>query len=469
MLASARSGPVSSAGSEISHPFAGSSTKQDIYGRSEVKEEEKYQEDTQPSKIVKMSKAAVLGQENEALGLLQKQGERGPTESAGQLPRHLQNMIDAFHAVNVLSARNGPCSLTLKASESEMYHLGRSKTFFHGRTGEPLEAKKYLVRKGRFVLVANGPSLAKSSIIRCLPKETGVQGIAAWAVWKGLEGMERNFLIFKVVGTSFTFGGKRRKELLTLQNHFKAQKRDPFIPAKVKITRKKQAKQAKQHSHPSTSEKGREVDYYDTTDELESSDSRNLSDMQAGHLEDFNKKPGACQSSPRYLVDLTEESHVLASGAIPVGYGKASSTSIHETVAESTNVPSQEADSTASSSPKDPARQLGSSPLFDLLPLRKRENTLFSFINDSDEVSRTRRFGTCDSVGKLFLQAEIGGLVQKADEEAALSLVVSGAKRLVVPNRDDESFRELIEAIASAEIWEGQEVGDCRVEVRAYG
>jgi hypothetical protein len=95
--------------------------------------------------------------------------------------------------------------------------------------------------------------------------------------------------------------------------------------------------------------------------------------------------------------------------------------------------------------------------------------TFFHFTNDSDEIKRTRRFGTCNSVGKLFLQAEIGGLVQKSDEEAALSLVVSGTKRLVVPNKDDESFKELIEAIASAEIWKEQEGVECRVEVRAYG
>jgi len=211
---------------------------QDSYGRSEVKEEETYPQGTQYSKMVKMKEAAALSQGNGALDLQQAQEESsGAVEPTGQLPRHLQKMIDAFHAVNFLSAKNGPCSPTLKGSGFEMDHLGKSNIFVHGRTGEPLEARKYLLHKGKYVLVVSGPGLPKSSIIRCLPRETGVKGVTAWAVWKGLEGLERNFLIFKVVETSFTVGGKRRKELLTMQGNFKAQKRDPLVPPKAKLTK----------------------------------------------------------------------------------------------------------------------------------------------------------------------------------------------------------------------------------------
>jgi hypothetical protein len=376
-MASEQSAPVSSVKLETSNAPACRPTHPDSYGRSEAKEKEKYPQDTQSSNMVKLSKATVLSQGNEALCLQQQQKERGPIEPTGQLPRHLQKMIDAFYVVNILSAKNGPCSPTLKDSEFEMDNLVKSNIIVHGRTAEPLQARRYWVRKGKYVLVVSGPGLSKSSIIRCLPRETGVQDITAWAVWKGLEGMERKFLIFKVVGTTFKLCGKGRKGLLTLQNSFKAQKRDPFVLPKVKFTRNKLAKQV---LAASKSKEGREVDM---TNKLPQPDRRNLPDLQAGDLEELTKKNGGFK---RHLIDLSGDD-VLEGVTIPVMSGNTASASILEPIADLTNVASRVAESSASSSPGDAITKLGCPPSVDLLPLHQRENTYFSFVNDSDEIN----------------------------------------------------------------------------------
>jgi hypothetical protein len=464
VLESERSAPVFSVNSEYSLPQT-RLTQQDSYDQSEVKKEEKHPQDTHLSKRAKMSGAAVFSPGNGALRRRQEQEEpRDPIDSTGQLPLHLQKMVDAFYVVNVLNAKNGPCSPTLKASEIEMDDLGKLNIFVHGRTGEPLEARRYLIRKSKYVLVVSGPSLPRSSIIRCYPRETGVRGITAWMVWKGLEGVERNFLIFKVVGTSFTLvDGKKRKELSNLQNNFKGLKRDPFVQPKAKFTRKKLAKQA---ADASEREKPRDVD---TTEKLQQSNVRNLPNFQVGNSGRFTKTAGAFKGPAGDLVDVSEDSHAMRSVTSTVKYGKFASALNPKPNAESAIVPSKVAEPAASSSHGDAVTKLGSPPSIKLLPLSKREKTFFCFVNSSDEVKRTRRFDTCDSVGKLFLQAEVGGLVQKSDEEAALSLVVPGTRSLVVPNKDDESFKELVEAIAGAEILKkGQESASCRVEVRAY-
>lgn len=175
-----------------------------------MKEEENDAKDVHSSKRVKLSSAVVVCQKP-SLGFQQEQDERrDPAESADKMPGHVQKMVDAFYDLNVLNTKNGHCSQILKASEYEANHLGRSIIFVHGRTGDPLEARSCLVRKGEYALVVSGPSLPKSSIIRCHPRETGIRGISAWVVWKGLEGVERNFLIFKFVRTSFTIASGKR-------------------------------------------------------------------------------------------------------------------------------------------------------------------------------------------------------------------------------------------------------------------
>jgi hypothetical protein len=143
--------------------------------------------------------------------------------------------MDQFGRQNSLSARNGPCAQGLKSSGVEENGLGKLISLVHGRTGEPLEAKKCLVRNKNPALIVDGPGLSQASIIRFYPRATGIGGISAWMVWKGLEGVERGFLIFKFVGTSFTNAdGQRRKELLDLQSSCKRTKKDAFIPIKAK-------------------------------------------------------------------------------------------------------------------------------------------------------------------------------------------------------------------------------------------
>ena len=81
-----------------------------------------------------------------------------------------------------------------------------------------------------FALVVEGGSLPRASIIRFYQRATGVRGISAWMVWKGLEGVERSFLVFKLVGASFVNAeGKSRKELLHIQSSFQRTKKDAFI------------------------------------------------------------------------------------------------------------------------------------------------------------------------------------------------------------------------------------------------
>jgi hypothetical protein len=88
----------------------------------------------------------------------------------------------------------------LKSSGFEENGLGKPISLVHERTGEPLEAKKCLIRNKNPALIIDGPGLSQASIIRFYQRATGIGVINAWMVWKGLEGVERGFLIFKACG-----------------------------------------------------------------------------------------------------------------------------------------------------------------------------------------------------------------------------------------------------------------------------
>lgn len=64
--------------------------------------------------------------------------------------------------------------------------------------------------------------------------------------------------------------------------------------------------------------------------------------------------------------------------------------------------------------------------------------------------------------------------MRRSDVEAALSLTIPGySGLLVIPNKDEDSFKELVYAITDAQCWQkgrkGQESVACTVEVRRYG
>jgi len=198
-----------------------------------------------------------------------------------------------------------------------------------------------------------------------------------------------------------------------------------------------------------------------------------LPGVQAGQLRFRAGESSASKGSGEELVDLTEEDGALARVTSMLKTENSPSPAVPERVSQqvtNTNGPTKSAalyhqiDSTTK-------LPLGRGPFVSLISIRVRESTSFCFINASNELNRTRQFDTCDSVGKLFLQADVGSIVQKSDEEAALSLNIPGNNRpLIIPNKDEESFKELVEAIANARCWEdGGESAKCRVEVRRYG
>jgi hypothetical protein len=176
------------------------------------------------------------------------------------------------------------------------------------------------------------------------------------------------------------------------------------------------------------------------------------------------------------MIDLTEEAHASTSVKGSAKKEEVASADVLQPKPHQASNSVALKDSTVSYCRRDTSTKRSADPSFFPSELISyiRENTLFSFINSSHEVSRTRRFDTCDTAGRLFLQADVGGLVRRSDEEAALSLTIPGYSRLlVIPNKDENSFKELVDAITDAQCWqkgqEGQESAACTVEVGRYG
>jgi hypothetical protein len=176
------------------------------------------------------------------------------------------------------------------------------------------------------------------------------------------------------------------------------------------------------------------------------------------------------------MIDLTEEAHASTNVKGSAKKEKVASADVLQPKPHQASNSVTLKDSTVSYSRRDTSTKRSADLSFFPSELISyiRENTLLSFIKNSHEVSRTRRSDTCDTAGKLFLQADVGGLMRRSDEEAALSLTISGYSRLfVIAKKDGDSFKELVDAITDAQRWqkgqEGQESAACTVEVRRYG
>jgi hypothetical protein len=394
-------------------------------------------------------------------------GSTDAEESAERLPLHLQQLVEDFYRDNRLNAKNGPCSPGLKAPCDEENDRGQQMTFVHGITGKPLVARRCLVRKNTFALVVQGGGLSQESIIRFYPQQTGIRGVFAWMVWKGLQGVEKEFLIFKLVGANFTNArGRKRKELSDLQKEFKKMKRDPFdriVPKSITKGAKRPVTSASKRTVPKAT---------GTSRKPHETGGVNLLDLQAGNPHRQIHDNRVSTSSGGEVVDLTEGAPAIKRSATPIKSEPLASSAIVEQLPGRVDVSFQPTKSAGLSGLSRTSTTIsGSTRPVSFLPNHMRENTFFAFVNESNIANRTRRFDTCDSVGKLFLQADVSGLVQKSDEEAALSLSIPGRNSLlVIPNKDNESFEELVEAIASARCWKkGQSCASCRLEVRSYG
>lgn len=388
--------------------------------------------------------------------------------SADKLPHHLEKLVDEFRTQYSLYAKNGPCSQMLKASGTEENVLGRSVIFVHGRTGEPVEVRRCRIHANIFAVVIDGPSLPQSCIIRPYPRATGVRGISACMVWKGLEGVERGFLIFKLVGGySFTnTEGKGRKELLDFQNRFKELTSDPFVRVATKPTMPRIARS------PTDASPSKEPKNAGIVGKVQRMDKSKFPALRAGQLRRGTGDKTAFKGPERELIDLSEGVDALAGVVGTVKNEELASSSVLERNPQQTAISTKFTGSTTSFSQDTAVTRLSTGDLSFVPSLYtpKRESPLLCFKNDSNKITRMRPFFICDTMGKLFLQADVAGLVRKSDEETALSLTIPGTERpLVIPNKDEESFKELVAAIGNSQCWnESEGTASCRVEVRRY-
>jgi hypothetical protein len=391
----------------------------------------------------------------------------GPNNKHGaeakDLPPHLQKLVLNFCRDNKVNSEIGPCTKKLGSATIEKTEQGKPIAFVHGRTGENLEARKCRIRGGYFALVVEGGGLTQASIIRSLPRSTGVGGITAWMVWNGLSGVDRRFLVFKLFGTSFTNpDGKKRKELVKLQNNFKQQKKDPFVRVKPKATRKKSSNpgaSSKSFGAPSQTN----ILQHSQSKTTQASLSANAIDKAVGSGND-----DASDGHARQLVDRPKRRDSLGDLVKDEKDVEMHSDIEEQPMDEGILQPSSDTMLRQDNSASAPATITIPHPNENPMSNEMRNNTILSFLESSGEIKRRRRVGTCDTIGKLFLQAELAGIVRKDDDEAALTLTVEDLK-LVVPNNDNESFQELVTALSGRVCWkDGQQKASCVVNVERY-
>jgi hypothetical protein len=224
-----------------------------------------------------------------------------------------------------------------------------------------------------------------------------------------------------------------------------------FVQVTIKATMPRIARS------PTGASPNREPKNAGTIDKVQRTDKSNFPGLGAELLQRDRGDEAAFKGSDRELVDLTEDVDVLIGMAGTVKNEELASSPISELTPQQAAI-STKATGFATSADQDitvTRLSTGSLQLVPCLSIPKRESTLFCFNNDSNEITRMRPFATCDTVGKIFPQADVAGLVRKLDEETALYLTILGTERLlIVPSKDDESFKELVEAIGNVQLLE---------------
>ena len=99
-------------------------------------------------------------------------------------------------------------------------------------------------------------------------------------------------------------------------------------------------------------------------------------------------------------------------------------------------------------------------------------NAVMLFYAKKAETPRVRLLSACNSVEKLFAQAQAGDVFeQSAGRANVLSIRLPGLQRPIhVVEEDEEDFDRMIEAIKTIECWSeeaGEITGSCTVEIRA--
>jgi hypothetical protein len=141
--------------------------------------------------------------------------------------------------------------------------------------------------------------------------------------------------------------------------------------------------------------------------------------LQTGELRRSSKKYKTSIASSGEMIDLTEEAHASTSVKGSAKKEEVASADVLQPKPHQASNSVTLKDSTVSYSRREISTKRSADPSFFPSELISyiRENTLFSFINSSHEVSRTRRSDICDTAGRLFLQADVGGFVRRSDRK----------------------------------------------------